>query len=104
HLYAATEGEGVFRLDRGATPPEAAPQESPTAPATEATPTSTPPETQPTATTVIAASSPPVGPELPTPPPPETSPTSPSGGGICPGAAALPAALLGLAWVSRRRS
>jgi len=104
HLYAATEGEGVFRLDRGATPPEAAPQESPTAPATEATPTSTPPETQPTPTTVIAASSPPVGPELPTPPPPETTPTSPSGGGICPGAAALPAALLGLASVSRRRS
>jgi len=100
HLYAATDGEGVFRLDRGATAPEAAPQPSPTVPATVAAPTATPAAGQPTP--AIAATSTAVGPQLSTPLPEEATPLSPAGG-ICPGAAALPLALLGLVWVSRRR-
>jgi photosystem II stability/assembly factor-like uncharacterized protein len=101
HLYAGTEGEGVFRLDRGATPPEAAPQPSPTVPAAVATSTSAPTEAQPTPS--IVATSPPVGPEFSTPLPAEATPPSAAGGGICPGAAAVPLALLGLVWVSRQR-
>jgi photosystem II stability/assembly factor-like uncharacterized protein len=96
HLYAATEGEGVFRLDTNGTPPEAAPQ----APASVATSASQPTEAQPTP--ALAATSPAVGPKLPTPLPQEATPLSPAGG-ICSGAAALPVALLGLVWVSLRR-
>jgi photosystem II stability/assembly factor-like uncharacterized protein len=92
HLYVATEGEGVFRLDRSGTPPEAAPQASPTAAATVASPTPT-----------IAATSPPVGPEFSTPLPSQATPASAAGGGFCPGAAAVPLALLGLVCVRRRR-
>jgi len=101
HLYAATEGEGVFRLDRGGTPPEAAPQPSPTVPATVATSTSAPVAAQPTSALTPTSAS--IGPELSTPLPEEATPLSPAGGGICPGAAALPLALLGLVRVSRRR-
>ena len=77
-LYAAVTGGGVYRLG---------------------TPSGPPPEASPTAR---------VGPALPVGTPSETAPTAlipaPCGGvGICPGASALPLALLGLVWVSRRR-
>jgi uncharacterized protein (TIGR03382 family) len=81
HLYAATNGEGVFRLDTTGEPPQPAPG----------------------ATPVIGATSPPVGPGFPTPLPPEATPTLPLCAGICPGTLALPLALLGLVWASARR-
>ncbi|MFQ6101354.1 MAG: family 16 glycoside hydrolase [Anaerolineae bacterium] len=72
-LYMASEGGGAFRLG---TPGEGAPEEAaPTEPvATKATET-------------------PVSP----------TPASPEDGTICGGAAALPLALIGLAWMQRRR-
>jgi photosystem II stability/assembly factor-like uncharacterized protein len=97
HLYAATEGEGVFRLDRNGTPPEAAPQ----TPAAVATSASEPTEAQPTP--ALAATSPSVGPQLPTVPPSEATSAPEAGSAICPGAAALPLTALSLALVSRRR-
>ncbi|MDH4135180.1 MAG: hypothetical protein OEW09_00465 [Anaerolineae bacterium] len=97
HLYAATEGEGVFRLDLSGQPPQPAP--TPTLPPTPTpVPTATSPPATPTPAAVAVAptvTSPPVQPAQPTtvlPPKPE-----PSGGrGICGGAAALPLVLLGL--------
>ena len=92
HLYAATEGEGVFRLDLNGQPPEAAqPPGGPTAP---------PEVIQPT-----AASEQPEEPSVPEPtleppspgPSPEGEPGLPCLGG------ALPLALVGLVWVRHRR-
>ena len=85
------EGEEVGEFDNleviaaGQAAPPAEPSPA-SKPAQEPTPepTSVPPEAQPT-------------------PPPEPAPTPGGRGGICPGAAALPVALLGLVWVSRRR-
>ena len=82
HLYAATEGEGVFRLDLSSEPPEPGPAPAPE-PSVEAT-SATPEEEEP------------VGPAPTTEPPGD-------GGGICGGAALLPLALVGLVWVCRRR-
>ncbi len=90
HLYAATEGEGVYRLDLSGQPPQ--PIATPTPPPPTATAAPTPPPTTPT----------------PTPPPPTAAPTAAAptatpppapakGGGLCGGAVALPLALLGLA-------
>lgn len=85
HVYVASNGAGVFRLDLDGQPPRAALEASPTVRVGPVLPVGTPSEAQPTA-------------------PPEVVPVLCRGGGICPGAAALPVALLGLVWVSRRRS
>ncbi|NIN67964.1 MAG: hypothetical protein GTO63_25310 [Anaerolineae bacterium] len=77
-LYAGTGGVGVLRLGPSTSGP---PQASPTAQVGTAIPPDTPSEAAPTSV-----------------------PEAPRGGGICPGAAALPLALLGLVWISRRRS
>jgi hypothetical protein len=103
HLYAATEGEGVFRLDLSGQPP---PAPTPTLlPTLTPVPTATPPPATPTPTAVATAPTatpPPVQPAQPTtatPPKPE-----PSGGkGICGAIAALPLALLGLVLYCDRR-
>jgi photosystem II stability/assembly factor-like uncharacterized protein len=104
HLYAATEGEGVFRLDLSGQPPQPAP--TPTLPSTPTSvPTATSPAATPTPTAVAVApvvTSPPVQPAQPTTAFPQKS--EPSGGrGVCGGTAALPLALVGLAWTCCRR-
>jgi uncharacterized protein (TIGR03382 family) len=77
-LYAAVTGGGIYRLG---TPSDVRPEASPTARVGPVLPVGTPSVTAPTA--LIPA---------------------PCGGvGICPSASALPLALLGLVWVSRRR-
>jgi uncharacterized protein (TIGR03382 family) len=84
-LYAGTHVAGVLRLGTpiGA-PPQVPSQASPTVPTMTPTTTTEPFEAQPTARPEEVA--------------------EPTGtGGICPLGAALPAALLGLVWVSRRR-
>jgi photosystem II stability/assembly factor-like uncharacterized protein len=80
HLYAATEGAGVFRLDLNGQPPQPAPTSTPEASPTNATPSLAVSTTVPTAA-------------------PGSKP------GICGSAAALPLALLGLIWhrVLRKR-
>ncbi len=89
HLYAATEGEGAFRLDLNGVPPE--PVMSPTpSPTTTLTPTIIPLRGTPTAAPATAATT---GPTVT----PETKP------GICGGAAMIPLAIIGLAWFRRRR-
>jgi len=53
HLYAASEGMGIFRLDLNGQPPQAAPRPTPTLnPATNPSPTSAPTGVRPTATPV----------------------------------------------------
>ena len=84
HLYAATEGEGVFRLDLNGQPP-ASVATPPTPTFAAATPTSV--TAAPTAT--------------PTPEGPEPEEGAPKGG-ICGGAVALPLALAGLIWIRRK--
>jgi len=103
HLYAATEGEGVFRLDLSGQPPRPVP--TPTLPlAASPVSTATPPPATPTPTAVAAAptSTPPPG--QPTAPP-EATPfpmPEPSGRrGICGGVAAIPLMLVGLVWLSK---
>jgi len=77
-LYAAVTGAGVYRLGRPSGPSPAASATIPVGP-------------------VLPSASPsPAGPS-------ELVPALCGGAGICPGAAALPLALLGLVWVSRRR-
>ncbi|MFQ6100361.1 MAG: YCF48-related protein [Anaerolineae bacterium] len=83
HLYAATEGEGVYRLDLSGEPPESGPAPTPEPPA-EATPVT--PQEEPVEPT-----------PLPGPPQEGDKP------GLCGGAAALPLVLLGLAWTNRHR-
>jgi photosystem II stability/assembly factor-like uncharacterized protein len=79
-LYAGTIGRGVYRLGTPSAPALALePTQEPTP-----VPASTQTESQPTST-------------------PEATATPVAGGGICPGATAVPVALLGLVWVSRRR-
>jgi photosystem II stability/assembly factor-like uncharacterized protein len=106
HLYAATEGEGVYRLDLSGQPPQLATSLSPPT----ATPTPRPATPVPVTPTAIA-----VAPSA-TPSPTEAGLTvvipSPTGmdqvagpsddGGLCVGAA-LPLALVGLAWVRQRK-
>jgi uncharacterized protein (TIGR03382 family) len=105
HLYAATEGEGVFRLDLSGQPPQPAP--TPTLPpAPTPVPTATPPPATPTPTAVAATPTSTPPPAQPTAPPEAAPPPtqSPTGGrGICGGVAALPLALVGLGWINRRR-
>jgi hypothetical protein len=73
HLYAATEGAGVFRLDLNGQPPQPAPAPTSATSPTNAAPSSAVPTTVPTAT-------------------PGSKP------GICGSAAILPLGLLGLIW------
>ncbi len=79
HLYLATDGEGVYRLDLKGRPPQSAPGVTPAIP--------------PTPTSVAAAPTATPAPE----------PEPPAGRGICGGVAALPLALAGLVWGRRRR-
>jgi photosystem II stability/assembly factor-like uncharacterized protein len=80
HLYVATNGEGVFRLDLSGQPPQPGAQASPTVQVGPVLPVGTPSEVQPT-----------------------TAPLPCGLPGICPGAAALPLAVLSLVLVSYRR-
>gem|GEM_PF-926756 len=80
-LYAAVTGGGVYRLG---TPSGAPPQASPTVQVGPVLPIGTPAEAQPAT-------------------PPDLVPLPCGGLAICPGAAALPLALLGLVWISNRR-
>jgi photosystem II stability/assembly factor-like uncharacterized protein len=93
HLYAATEGEGVFRLDLSGAPPEPVPplEELSSTPVPEAT-------AQPPA----VESSPPT--EIPPPPGTPTPEPASGGGGLCGGALAFPLALVGFCCLKRRRS
>jgi uncharacterized protein (TIGR03382 family) len=77
HLYAATEGEGVFRLDLTGEPPKSISESL----------TELPAEPTPDEAAIPTA----------TPEPSEQS------GGICGGVAAVPLLLLGLIWVNHRR-
>jgi photosystem II stability/assembly factor-like uncharacterized protein len=110
HLYAATEGEGVFRLDLNAQPPPAAPTPTPppistatSAPPTEAAlPSATPSPVEPTPTDTAQASS-----AQPIPSPTDVhfpTPQPQSKPGICGGAAALPLVLVGMLWSRRHRT
>jgi photosystem II stability/assembly factor-like uncharacterized protein len=81
-LYAAVTGGGIYRLG---TPSGPLPEASPTVRVGPVLPSGTPSDAQPAGS-------------------PELAPAPRGGMGICPGAAALPMALLGLVWVSRRRS
>ena len=98
HLYAATEGEGIFRLDLSGQPPESVSTPTPE-------PTLAPTPAPPTPTAVAAAPTSTLSPVQPTAPP-EVVPTptpAPSGGKvICGGVAALPLALTTLAVIRSR--
>jgi len=89
HLYAATEGEGAFRLDLNGQPPEpvTSPTPSPTIPPS---PTEAPPRGTPAAAPTTAA----------IPGPTATPGAKP---GLCGGATMIPLAMIGLCWLRRRR-
>jgi uncharacterized protein (TIGR03382 family) len=105
HLYVAIDGNAVHRLDLNGQPPQpasAAPAASPSAQPSPTVQEATPSEAQPAASP-SATSSPTL--QETTPSEPQPTAATPAGtGGLCPGAAALPLALLGLIWISRRRS
>lgn len=97
HLYVATDGEGVYRLDLSGQPPQPAmiatpPPALPAAAPTDASPTAVAPGG---ASTAVAPGA------QPTAIPP--TPARPPGGFPCSGATALPLALIGFAWWKRRR-
>jgi photosystem II stability/assembly factor-like uncharacterized protein len=98
HLYAATEGEGVFRLDLGGQPPQLVP--TPTLlPMSTPIPTATSPLATSAPTVIAVATAPmvtstPVRPAQPTTALPKPEPSE--GKGICGGTAALPLALVAL--------
>jgi photosystem II stability/assembly factor-like uncharacterized protein len=97
HLYAATEGEGVFRLDLSGQPPQPVPL-----PTSRPTPTSVPTGTSPPvmSTPTAVAAVPTATPQL-TDFPPKPTPEPQAKRGICPGVAALPLALVGLVVIRR---
>jgi hypothetical protein len=111
HLYAATEGEGVFRLDLSGQPPQPAPTpvpgqaNGPTPTAASRLATATPIPSQPGGPTPTAVSRLPTATPAPataawptaTPEATAPSPTPSVGGGICGGLAALSLAFL-LTW------
>lgn len=82
HLYVATNGEGVYRLDLGGQPPQPVSGVKPAIPSIS--------------TSVAAPTAPPEA--IPTP-----SPEPSEGRGICGGVATVPLALAGLLWINRRR-
>lgn len=92
HLYAATEGEGVFRLDLSGQPPQPAP--TPLLPTPTSVPIATPPPV-PTVTpsAVVAALT--ATPQLIVFPP-QPAPEPQAKRGICPGVTVLSLALVGL--------
>ena len=105
HLYAATEGEGVFRLDlSGGLPqpaldaPTSTPRARPTLAVTLVSPVASPTRTAvpPRATPSPTKATLPTGTPAPAPEPAGSR-------GMCGGAAALPVALVGLSWMRRRR-
>ncbi|UCC89116.1 MAG: hypothetical protein JSV81_07350 [Anaerolineales bacterium] len=104
HLYAATEGEGVYRLDLNGQPPQAA---TPPAPH-RVTPMPEPTMLVPTTPTAVAPS-PTVSSTAAAPPAVTSSPIEaaqapePSGGRSMCGGASLPLALVGLVGVHQRR-
>ena len=89
HIYAATEGEGAFRLDLNGQPPE-----SVSSPTPSPTITRSPTEIAKQGTLTNEAATPPAAGPTATP---GTKP------GICGGAAMIPLAIIGLAWFRRRR-
>ncbi|MDY7040719.1 MAG: hypothetical protein SVX38_07640 [Chloroflexota bacterium] len=89
HLYAATEGEGVYRLDLSGQPPQPAAEETPTSPSTPTPVAATPTSTPTSAESTLATTAP-------------TPTAGPSSGGTCGGAAALPLALAGLVGLRSR--
>jgi hypothetical protein len=92
HLYAATEGEGVFRLDLSGQPPQPGPL--PTLPPTPApVPTATLPLAMPTPTAIAAA--PTATPQIAASPP-QPTPEPQAKRGICPGVVVLSLALVSL--------
>jgi hypothetical protein len=109
HLYAATEGEGVFRLDLNGQPPQPAP--GVTTPEAQLTPEPRPtlvltatPTQEPGPTSVAAVLTTtliPTETALPTATP-VPAPEPSTGGGICGGAVAVPLALVGLILLQRR--
>jgi hypothetical protein len=109
HLYAATEGEGVFRLDLDGRPPQPAP--GVTTPEAQLTPGPSPtlvltamPTQEPGPTSVAAApTTTPIPTELALPTAtPVPAPEPSKGEGICGGAVAFPLALVGLILFQRR--
>ena len=90
HLYAGTEGEGVFRLDLSGEPPQ--PIIAPTQP--EPTQTAQISEAPATVTSQPPAAKPPATPQ---------STTAPTGSKLCGGVFALPIALVGLVALRRSR-
>ena len=104
HLYAATEGMGVFRLDLNGQPPASAPASTPTsAPTSRPTPTATAQSVSPAPTPASTPTSHPAPTATAQSVAPAPTPTArPAGGGrLCGGAAVLPLALLGLIWLRR---
>jgi photosystem II stability/assembly factor-like uncharacterized protein len=89
HLYAATEGEGAFRLDLNGQPPESVSLPTPS-PTITYPPTAIPEVSTPTSE---AVATPAAGPTA-------TPGTKP---GICGGAAMISLAIIGLTWLRRRR-
>jgi len=94
HLYAATEGEGVFRLDLSGGLPQPAPTSTPVLPTSTPDPTATSPPA-PTATPSDVVAVPTATPQLAAFPPKPT-PEPQAQRGICPGVAVLSLALVSL--------
>jgi hypothetical protein len=89
HLYAATEGEGGFRLDLNGQPPESVSPPTPS-PTITRSPTVIPEQGTPTS-------------EAATVPVAESTATPGTKPGICGGAAMIPLVIIGLTWLRRRR-
>ncbi len=87
HLYAATEGGGVYRLDLSGMAPQPAPGPTLAAPTLLPT-TAAPPTTQPTAAPSIV---------------PASTPSPSTGSGLPCIGGALPLAMVGLIWLKRRK-
>jgi hypothetical protein len=94
HLYAATEGEGVFRLDLSGGPPQPASLPTPVPPTSTPVPTATSP-LAPTATPSAVAAAPTATPQIAALPPKPT-PEPQAKRDICPGMAVLSLALVSL--------
>jgi hypothetical protein len=95
HLYAATEGEGVFRLDLSGQAPQPVPTLTPVSPTSIPTPRPTlAPATVPPSPTAVAAA--PTATPQRSGFPPKPTPEPQAKRGICPGVAVLSLALVSL--------